>query len=322
MASRYIKKTVILVKIETTQGTDAVPTGAANAVQAFDVSISPVELKQISVEYLSAWFGATMNLPGATFTKISFSVPLAGSATAATAPAWGAMMTACANAETTGLLTPNRVEYLTATDALKSASLYYHDDGALHPVLGAMGNVKLSVKSGEVGKLMFEFIGVSVTPTAVSNATPVLTAWKIPVPITKANVTDMSLGATYATGALSGGTSYNSTGFTLDWGNKTDFVPMLTTEEVVMDGRKLKGQMSLELSPAQEITQIAATKAGSTQSFGFILGTATGNKLMFHAPAMRWTGYKKGSLSGKRVIDLDFELDPVSGNDEFRIVSL
>jgi hypothetical protein len=322
MSTRFIKKTVILAKTETTQGVDATPTGAANALQVFDVSISPVELKSVSVEYLSAWFGAAMMLPGATFTKISFSVPLAGSGTAATAPAWGALTLACANAETTGLLTPNRVEYLPATDLLKYATLYYYDDGLLHSVLGCMGTQKMSVKAGEVGKLIFEFIGVSVTPTAVANATPVLTAWKIPVPITKANVTDISLGATYATGALSGGSPYNSTGFTLDWGNKTDFVPMLTTEEVVMDGRKLKGAMSLELSAAQEITQIAATKAGSTQSFGFILGTATGNKLMFHAPAMRWTGYKKGSVSGKRIIDLDFELDPVSGNDEFRIVSL
>jgi hypothetical protein len=322
MTTRFIKKTVILVKTETTQGVDASPTGAANAIQALDVSISPVELKSTNLEFLSAWFGAAVTLPGATFTKLSFTVALAGSGTAATAPAWGALLLACANAETTGLLTPNRVEYLTATDSLKSATIYWHDDGLLHPALGCMGNMAMSVKAGEVGKIKFDIYGCSVTPTAVANATPVLTPWKPPVPITKANVTDVSLGCTYATGTLSGGTSYNSTGFTLDWGNKVDFVPMLSTEEVVMDGRKLKGAMSLELSAAQEITEIAATKAGTTQSFGFVLGTTTGNKLMVHAPAMRWTGYKKGSVSGKRVIDLDFELDPVSGNDEVRLIHL
>lgn len=322
MATRFIKKTVILAKIEATQGVDAVPTGASNAIQAFDVSISPVELKSTTIEYLSAWFGAAMTLPGATFSKVSFSVSLAGSGTAATAPAWGALTLACANAETTGLLTPNRVEYLTATDLLKSATISYHDDGLLHTLLGCMGNMNMSVKTGETGKLKFDMIGVSIAPTAVANATPVLTAWKPPVPITKANVTDISLGCAYAAGALSGGTSYNSTGFTLDWGNKTDFVPMLSTEEVVMDGRKLKGSMTLELSAAQEVTQIAAVKAGTTQSFGFVLGTASGSKLMMHAPAMRWTAYKKGAVSGKRVIDLDFELDPVSGNDEFRLVHL
>ncbi len=322
MSSRFIKKTVILAKIETTPGVDAAPTGAANALQVFDVSISPVEIQGVTLNYLAGYFGAAVFLPGATFSKVSFSVSLAGSGTAATAAPWGALMQMCANAETTGLLTPNRVEYLPVTDGLKTGTIYYYDHDALHPLLGAMGNVKMSAKAGETGKLMFDLIAISGVTSATANATPVLTAWKPPVPITKANVTDVLLGCTYAAGALTGGTSYNSTGLTLDWGNKNDFVPMLTTEEVVMDDRKISGSMSLDLSAAQEVTQIAAIKAGTTQSFGFVLGTATGNKIMVHAPAVKWKTYKKDALKGKRLITFDFELDPVAGNDELRIISL
>ena len=106
---RLIKKTVILAKVETTTGTDAVPTGAANAIKAFDMSVSALELTSTQVETLSSYFGGAMTIPGASFMKCTFSVLLAGAGLAATAPAWGALMLACASSESTGLTAPNRV---------------------------------------------------------------------------------------------------------------------------------------------------------------------------------------------------------------------
>ena len=43
MATRYIRQTVILAKIETVSGTDAVPTGAANALLISNMNITPLE---------------------------------------------------------------------------------------------------------------------------------------------------------------------------------------------------------------------------------------------------------------------------------------
>jgi hypothetical protein len=322
MATRYIRKTVILAKPEVTNGTDVVPTGAANAIKVFDVSISPLEIKGVALDYITGWFGSAMNLPGAVSTKMTFSTSLSGAGLAATAPAWGNLLLGCAAAETTGLTAPNRVEYLPATDTLKSLSIYWADDGVLHKALGCMGNVKLSSKAGEMGKFTWDFIGVEVDPTASANPVPTLTAWQPPVAIVKANVTDILLGCTYAAGALSGGTSYNSSGITADWGNTVSFSPTLSAEEVVINNRKVKGTTSLQLSAAQEVTLFAAVKAGSTQGMGFVIGNTSGNKIMLHAPALRLTSYKKEELDGKRMIGFDWELDPVAGNDELRIISL
>jgi hypothetical protein len=322
MATRLIKKTVVLAKVEVTPGTDAVPTGAANALKVFDLSITPLELSSIEIKILSAHFGAAMSLPGTSYSKCSFSVSLSGAGLAATAPAWGALMLGCASAETTGLLTPNRVEYLPITDLLKTLTLYWHDDGLLHAMLGCMGSVKLSAKSGEAPKLTFDFTGIETTPTAVGNATPVLTAWKDPVAIKKANVTDILLGCSYAAGALAGGTSYNSSGLTLDWGNQVKFSPLLSTEEVVMEDRKIKGAFSVALSAAQEATLIGQIKSRTVQGLGFVIGATSGNKIMLHAPAMVLKTHKKEEFNGQRMVGFDFELDPVAGNDELRIVSL
>jgi len=319
---RLIKKTVILVKVETTSGTDAVPTGAANAIQAMDLSITPLDATNVDTNIINPWFGNSPSLVGTASVKCSFSVLLAGAGTAATAPAWGALLLGCAAAETTGLLTPNRVEYLPATDTLKTVTIYWYDDGLLHKLLGCFGNVKLSAKSGEAPKLTFDFVGIDGGVSAAANATAVLTNWKMPVAITKANVTDIQLGCTYATGALSGGTAYNSTGLSLDWGNEVAFAPMLTTEQVVLKDRKVTGSLSIELTAAQEVTQMAAVKANTLTGIGFVIGTATGNKIMLHLPSVQLINPKKEEFNGMRLIGFDLRVLPVAGNDEVRIVSL
>lgn len=320
--ARLIRKTVILAKVETTQGTDAVPTGAANAIQVTDFSITPLDAQDIETNVLLPYFGGSAALVGPASVRCSFTVLLAGAGLAATAPAWGALLLGCANAETTGLITPNRVEYLPATDLLKSLSIYYYDDGLLHKLLGVFGNVKLSAKVGEAPKLMFDFVGIDAGVSATANATAVLTGWKTPVAITKANVTDIQLGCTYATGALSGGTPYNSTGLTLDWGNQTAFSPMLTIEETTLTDRKITGAMSLELTAAQEVTFMASVKANTLQGLGFVIGSTTGNKIMLHLPSVQLLNPKKEELNGKRLIGFDLRALPVAGNDELRLISL
>jgi hypothetical protein len=320
--ARLIRQTVILAKVETTSGTDAVPTGAANALQVTDFSITPLDANNVDTNILLPYFGGSPSLVGTASVKCSFTVLLAGSGTAAAAPAWGALLQGCGMAETTGLTAPNRVEYLPITDLLKTLSIYYYDSGVLHKLLGVFGNVKLTAKVGEAPKLMFDMVGLDGGISAVTNATAVLTNWKVPVAITKANVTDIQMGCTYATGALSGGTAYNSTGLTLDFGNKVDFVPMLTTEEVVLTDRKVTGNVSVELTAAQEVSFMATVKANTLTGMGFVIGTATGNKIMIHKPSVQLINPKKEEINGKRIIGYDLRAVPVSGNDEIRLISL
>jgi hypothetical protein len=320
--ARLIKKTVVLAKVETTAGTDSTPTGAANAIQVANLSITPIDAKMVQINTVTPWFGGSMDLVATSSVKCSFEVLLAGSGTPATGPAWGQLLLGCAMSETTGLVTPNRVEYDPITNATKTLSIYYYDDGVLHKLLMAQGNVKLSAKSGEAPKLMFDFIGVDGIPTAVANATAVLTAWKVPPTITKANVTDILLGCTYATGVLSGGTSFNSTGLTLDWGNATAFVPMLTLEQTVLTDRNLKGTVEFDLTAAQEVTQLANVKANVSTGLGFVIGNTAGNKIMVFAPAAQLLNPKKVDNSGMRLIGFDIGFNPVAGNDEVKLISL
>lgn len=319
--ARYIRNTVILAKVEATAGTDAVPTGAADAVLVSNLSITPLEAQNVDRALVRGYFGGSEQLVATAFVKCSLTVELAGAAAAATAPQWGDLLLGCGMAEAS-LTTPNRVEYTPVSSALKTLTIYYQDDGVQHKLLGAMGNVKISAKVGERPTLQFDFTAIDGGISATSNATPTLTAWKTPMTMTKANVVDITLGATYATGAISGGTVYASQGLELDLGNTVNHVPLLSSERVDISQREATGSMQLDLTAANEVSFMATVKANTTQSLALTIGTTTGNKIIIHAPAVQIIKPSKVEVNGSRLIGYELRLVPSSGNDELRIASV
>lgn len=318
--SRSIKNTIVTAKVETITGQDAGPTGAANAVLVSDVSITPLEAQAIGRNLVRGYFGGSEQLVGPASVKISYTVELAGSGTAGTAPAWGPLLQGCAAVEGV-LASPARVEYSPVSTGLKSLTQCYYDDGVVHKVLGSMGNCTLSAKVGERPVLRFEWTGLDGGVAAAPNVTPSFTAWKKPVPMTKANVVDITLGCTYAAGALTGGTTHNSTGLELNFGNVVNFSAMLGTETVDVTDRESTASIELELTAAQEVALMQAVKDNTTQSLGLTIGTAAGNKIIVFASAVQLTNPRKSELNGKRLIGFDLRLVPINGNDEWLIVT-
>jgi len=325
--SRYVRNTVILAKVEATYGTDAAPAGASDAILVSDFSITPLDAQNIDRNIVRGYFGASEQLVGAANVKCSFSVELAGSGTAGTAPQWGRLLTACAGAEASALTARNRCEYTPVSTALKSVSIYYYDDGVLHKLLGAMGDMKVGLKIGERPMLSFDFVGLdggisAATPSGTSYA-----AFKTPVPVTKANTAmDVKLGVTWAAATgFAAGTAYPSTGLELAWNNKVSHVKLLSSERIDITDRAISGSVTLDLTPAQEVSLMATVKANSTQALGFTLGSTAGNILEVYAPAVQLINPKKADVEGSRLVSYDLRLVPSaagSGNDEIKLVLL
>jgi hypothetical protein len=317
--SRYLKNTLIVAAIQASLGTDALPTGAANAVLVSDMSLTPLDAQNIDRNLIRGFFGGSEQLVGPGSVKLSYTVELAGSGTAATAPAWGKLLQGCAVGE--GLLTtPARVEYTPVSTGLKSLTQYYYDDGVLHKLLDCMGDVTLSAKVGERPVLKFDWVGLDGGISAAAD-TGTFTPWKKPVAMTKANVVDITLGASYATGALTGGTPYPSTGLELKFGNQVNYTAMLSSETVDITDRASTGSIELDLTPAQEVALMAAVKANTTQSLAIKIGLAAGNTIIVFAPAAQLLNPKLVEKNGKRLIGFDVRFVPLNGNDEWRIVT-
>jgi hypothetical protein len=321
---RYTKNTLITAKPEATYGVDSVPTGALNAILISDQTITPLDAQNIDRDLVRGSFGASEQLVGPASVKLAYSVELAGSGTAGTAPAWGALLQACACSEGV-LATPARVEYMPASTGLKSLTQYYFDDGLLHKLLGCMGDCTLTAKVGERPMLKFEFTGLDGGVVAQTD-TGSFSAWKKPVAMTKANVIDIALGGAYAAGAVTGSpTPYSSTGLELKFGNQVAYTPMLSSETVDITDRDSAGSMELDLTAAQEVTLMAAVKANTSFPLSMTIGTTTGNKITIFAPNVQLVNPKKSEKNGKRLVSFDLRFVPTvtgTGNDEWRIVSL
>jgi hypothetical protein len=321
---RYIRNTVILAKVETTAGTDAVPTGAANAVLVTEMSIDPLDAANVQRKVVRGYFGASEELVGPASVKVSLTVELAGSGTAATPPALGALLRGCGVAEGV-LATPARVEYTPVSTAQETLTIYYYDDGALHKLTGVMGNCTLNAKIGDRGVLKFDFVGLDAGLSAATPSGTSFSAWKKPVAISKANVTDIILGGSYAAGAITGGTPYSSTGLDLMLGNTVNFTPLLSSESVDITDRESTGGIELDLTAAQEVAFMTSVKTNLTQGLAFTIGTASGNKVLIYGSNVQLTKPKKVERNGRRLIGYDLRFIPSAagaGNDEWRLVFL
>lgn len=327
---RLVRNSVILAKTETTYGTDPTPTGAANAVLISNLSVNPLNASNVNRDLLRSYFGASEQLVGSAYVDISFDVEFqsSGSMTTPTIPAWDALVQACAFAAGAGTA-GSRVEYALAADysALKSVTLYYYDDGLLKKILGAFGDFELDLSVGARPVYKFKFLGLDGGETAATNATPTLTAYKTPLVVTDPNTGALTLGCTYAAGALSSGTEYTSGGLTLSLGNKVAFTDLLGTaaasgQKIDISDRETTGKVMFDLTAAQEVTFMATVKANTTQSLGLVHGISTGYKMLIYAPVVQLINPTKQEKNGRRLIGFDLRFMPSSGNDELKIVAL
>lgn len=311
---RYVRKTAILAKIETVYGTDAAPAGASDALLVSNLSITPITTQAVDREVIRPYFGASEQLQGAAYVECSFDVELAGSGAAGTAPAWGKLLRACGMAET--VTAGSRVEYSPITDAQESLTVNWHDDGVLHKLLGARGTAVLKLPLGGKPVISCSFQGLYGGVSAASNPAVTLTAWRAPVVPTDANTGDITLGGTYAAGAVTGGATYPSQGIELDVGNTVEFVPLLGSESVDITDRSASLSMALDLTAAQEVTLMGEVRSGALRAVSLQHGTTAGGIVLLHARNVQLIEPTKQDVSGRRLVGFGGRVLPVSGNDE------
>ena len=320
MATRYLRNTAILAKIEGTYGTDSTPTEAANALLVSNCSITPFVANNVDRDLIRPYFGGSEQLAGANYVELSFDVELQSSGAAGTGAAFAPLLAACGFAET--LSASIRAEYNLSTPVTPAVTIYYFSDGVRHKALGCRGSVSIGMKVGERPLLSFKFTGLDGGVAASTPSAMTITAWKTPLVVNEANTADVMLGATYtaATPTLTGGTAYPSQGLEIDLGNSVNYTPLLGGEVVDITNRAVTGKVTFDLTAANEVTFMTNVKANTTQSLGLMHGTVAGYKVMVFAPAVQLINPTKVDVNGKLMIGFDIRFLPSSGNDELKIV--
>lgn len=300
------RRTVLLAKIETVYGTDAAPTGAANAILVRNVTLTPMEAQMADRTLVRPYLGGFEQLPGSISAMLECEVELAGSGAAGTSPAYGALLRGCAMSETVNAGTS--VIYAPVSGGEESLTLYFYLDGILHKVLGARGSVSVKLAANEIPVYSFKFTGLYVPVTDAALPSVTLTAWQKPVTVNSANTSAFALHG-YA-GVLQS--------LDIDLANEVSHRPLVGSESVIVTNRQPAGNVSIEAPLIASKDFFAIARAATTGALSVTHGPAL-NRVKLDAPTVQLTAPKYSDQNGIMNLDMGMRLVPVSGNDELTI---
>lgn len=147
----------ILLKIESTQGTDANPSPSADAILVSELSWANEGLRMVQRQNVKPSIATDKQIFAGTLKRITFTAEIKGSGTAGTAPEIGQALRACGLDET--IVASTSVTYQPVSNGHESATIYYYEDGRLRKVVGCMGTVTINAEAGAIGTAQFEFTG-------------------------------------------------------------------------------------------------------------------------------------------------------------------
>jgi hypothetical protein len=304
------RKRLILLESEATYGTDPTPTGA-DAVLVRDLSITPLQSDSVSRELIRPYLGASQQLLANTRVECTFSVELAGSGAAGTAPRYGKALLACGLSET--IVATTSVTYAPVSTAFGSCTIYYNIDGVLHKVTGARGTFTINGTVGQIPTIDFSFTGIYNTPTDTALPSVTYADQAIPVVFKNGNTTDFQL-LSYA-GCLQT--------VSFDVGNTLVYRELVgCTKEVLLTDRASTGSVTLEaVTMATKNYFTAALTDASLGNLLFQHGQTAGNIFDFVSTKIDIGDVSYGDQDGIHMLTIPYTAVPsTTGNDEFSLV--
>lgn len=188
---------VLFFKKETVYGTDATPTGAANAVLTRNFTAKPIVTDRIQRSLDKPVRGRTADAPSNLRGTFSYELELAGSGVAGTAPAWMEHLEACGMAAPVLTTTTSAVQAFAALGAALSSATANHWHGNQKRVnLGSRGTFSFDFTAGAYPFVKLDMTGLIPAANDITDAVPGqpdFSRWHDPLEVNTAN-TDFLLG--------------------------------------------------------------------------------------------------------------------------------
>ncbi len=184
----------VTAKLEGTYSVDAAPTGAADSVLLRSVKCTPLQQDTVDRTLVRPFLGGFEKLPTKSLVMLEMELEAVGFGTAGPAapPAgYDALLRACGLARTVNAGVS--VEYSPVSSDFDSATLYFYQDGTLHKLLGARGNLAAMFEVGQIPVFKFNFMGLYGGVTDVPLPTVDLSAYQQPQVANAANTPDFTL---------------------------------------------------------------------------------------------------------------------------------
>ena len=307
--AQLTRKRVILIEAESSYGTDPTP-AATDVVLVRDLSITPQSSDVVNRDVVRPYLGASQQLLANTRVECTFSVELAGSGTAGTAPRYGSALKACGFSETVSSGTSVTYEPISAS--FSSVTIHYNVDGVRHIVTGCRGTFVLNAAVGEIPSIDFTFTGIYNAPT--DTALPSVTYGNQATPLVFKNGNTSGFSLLSYSGALMN--------ITMDLGNSLVYRELVGgTKEVLITDRAANGSVTIEAPTlAQKDYFVAALADTTLGNITVTHGTAAGNIVRVTSTKVDIGDVAYGEADGVTMLEIPYTLVPSSANDELSIV--
>ena len=305
-----LRKRLILIETESTYGTDPTPDGT-DAVLVRDLNITPQQSDTVSRDLIRPYLGASEILLANTRVECTFSVELAGSGTAGTAPQYGKALQACGLSET--VVAATSVTYAPVSSNFDSVTIHYNIDGVRHKVTGARGTFTLNANVGEIPTIDFTFTGIYNAPDDSALPTATYANQATPLIFKNGNTDTFSL-LSYS-GCLQ---SVN-----MDLGNSIVYRELIGCDkEVLITDRSASGTVVVQAPTiAQKDYFAAALTDGTLGNLTFQHGTAAGNIVDFSSTRVDIGDVSYSDQDGIAMLNMPYTAIPsTAGNDEFSLI--
>lgn len=297
----------LAIKIETTSGTDSVPTPAANAMLVRNFTWNPIEMTAESRDLVRAYLGNSEDIVVAKWVTFDFEIEMAGSGAAGTAPGYDAMMRFCGHSKTinAGVSTV----YAPISSGFETCSVYCNLDGLLHKSTFAMGKLGWDMSPGKIPVWKVSAKGLFVPLSDTSVWTPVYTAFQKPVAVNKQNTTASLHGISAAIETYS-----------VDSAAQIEYRNLINLEEVRYTDRKPAGSISLEMTSVATKDWLTTVANATTGALNAVHGLTAGNIIQIDCPNAQITQPKYANSQGIAMLSGGLKLNPGNaGNDEYTI---
>jgi hypothetical protein len=302
------RKRLILVKTESTYGTDSVPTGT-DALLVRNLDITPISGDVVSRDLIRPYLGNFDQLIAQNSVAINFEVELAGSGTAGTAPKYDAILKACGLAAT--IVSSTSVTYAPVSASFSSATIYFNVDGVLHRLTGCRGSMNMSCAVGAIPTLAFNLTGVYNSPTDTAAPAATYSAQATPLVFREGNTSAFSF------------FSYSGILQSVDFNLSNDLVYRElvggTTETLITD-RKPAGTVMIEAPTIATKDFFTTALASSTGNLTFLHGTTAGNRVTFLASQVDVLNPTYQDQDSIMMLSVPYVAIPTTaGNNEFSL---
>lgn len=304
-----VNREVITAKVETTYNTDAVPTGADDAVLVESPSWSNEGAKMIERANVKATLGKDQSIFAGSLKSVSFEMEIKGSGTAGSVPEMAALLRGCGLGET--IVASTSVTYAPVSTGHESITIYYYSDGLLHKLTGCRGNASINLEAGGAGKVSFSFTGhnAGVTDTALVSPTYDTT---VPAPV---------INTPFSIGGYSSVINSLSADLANGLSTPTDISSSDGFGEVIITSRDVAGSFDPEQVLKATKDYINEWEAGTLMALSCgVVGSAAGNRYQVTMPAVYYREVGPGDRDGLRTFEVSYGAAESSGDDELSLI--